>query len=158
MKCLCNHCSREIEFEEGREGETVSCLHCELDTVLYVIPATKNPVEEEAQKQKQEELQAQRYSAVIKAKLRIQNKRVCKRCEQEVSTSTLAGGYGMLPPMLLIAGVPTVLFAYYLGITLIVISLVLLIVFCFIEACPKCKSTDVVRIDTPAAERILGAQ
>jgi len=35
MKCLCNNCSGEILFEEGQEGQTVACLHCELDTVLY---------------------------------------------------------------------------------------------------------------------------
>ena len=35
MKCLCNNCSGEILFEMGQEGQTVACLHCELDTVLY---------------------------------------------------------------------------------------------------------------------------
>ncbi|MBT5704854.1 MAG: APC family permease [Verrucomicrobia bacterium] len=35
MKCLCNNCSGEIQFEEEREGQTVACLHCEMDTVLY---------------------------------------------------------------------------------------------------------------------------
>ena len=38
MKCLCHYCSGEIEFDEQREGETVACLHCELDTVLYKTP------------------------------------------------------------------------------------------------------------------------
>lgn len=35
-KCPCNNCSAKIEFETGHAGETVTCPHCQLETVLFV--------------------------------------------------------------------------------------------------------------------------
>jgi predicted nucleic acid-binding Zn-ribbon protein len=36
LKCVCNNCPGHIEFEESNAGQTVTCPHCGLETVLYV--------------------------------------------------------------------------------------------------------------------------
>ena len=145
MKCLCNHCSIEIEFDESQTGQLVACPACSLDTALYQSPQTKSPIEK----------QIQRHDALIEAKARKRNKRVCKRCEQEVFATTLGNSYVWAPSLILLLAIPTFIFFYKLSITLIVVSVVLLIVLCSVEACPKCSSTEVVKLDTPAAGRIL---
>ena len=49
MKCLCNHCSTPLEFEEDRVGQTADCPECGLDTTLYK-PAAAKPTESNADK------------------------------------------------------------------------------------------------------------
>jgi|DEB0MinimDraft_10_1074344.scaffolds.fasta_scaffold02881_2 hypothetical protein len=39
MRCLCNHCSTPIEFEDGIEGQEVVCPACEKQTILYDLEA-----------------------------------------------------------------------------------------------------------------------
>jgi hypothetical protein len=148
MKCLCNHCSGEIEFKEGYEGESVSCLHCELDTVLYLFPPVVHPDDlarfEEEKKQNEREQHESQIAAQQKSHLRF-----CNRCEGEIPAATLGYAFGWIPIMLFHIAVPTFFFSYYLSITLVVSAAVLLIVLFSIEACPKCKSTDVFKINTP---------
>ena len=36
MKCLCNHCSTPLEFEDSHVGESITCPECNLETVLYM--------------------------------------------------------------------------------------------------------------------------
>ena len=38
IRCRCNNCSGEIEFESRRVGETVACPHCNLETQLFASP------------------------------------------------------------------------------------------------------------------------
>lgn len=40
-KCACQMCNAHLEFETARAGETATCPHCNLDTILF-IPRT-NP-------------------------------------------------------------------------------------------------------------------
>ena len=42
-KCLCNHCSGNIEFDSEHAGQMVACPHCGLETKLYVpkVPFNK---------------------------------------------------------------------------------------------------------------------
>ena len=40
--CRCNLCSGEIEFEAARAGETITCPHCAMETVLY-LPGGSRP-------------------------------------------------------------------------------------------------------------------
>jgi len=35
VKCVCSNCPGHIEFEESNAGQTVTCPHCGLETVLY---------------------------------------------------------------------------------------------------------------------------
>ena len=35
-KCHCQHCNGHIEFETAQVGRTITCPHCELDTVLFI--------------------------------------------------------------------------------------------------------------------------
>jgi len=45
-KCVCNNCPGHIEFDESNAGQTVTCPHCGLETVLYVSqgkPSDKAP-------------------------------------------------------------------------------------------------------------------
>jgi hypothetical protein len=39
--CSCNHCSGKIEFESSHAGETVTCPHCAMETVLF---ASRKPI------------------------------------------------------------------------------------------------------------------
>jgi hypothetical protein len=41
VRCPCNHCDGKIEFERSQAGNTITCPHCELDTILHV-PASTN--------------------------------------------------------------------------------------------------------------------
>lgn len=41
VKCRCQHCNEPIEFEADHAGETVTCPHCTLDTLLF-IPAPQS--------------------------------------------------------------------------------------------------------------------
>jgi hypothetical protein len=43
VKCNCNACSGHIEFEERDAGQTVNCLHCGLETKLFIPYVTKVP-------------------------------------------------------------------------------------------------------------------
>lgn len=36
VTCLCNQCDQKIEFEAEHAGTTVTCPHCNTDTVLFV--------------------------------------------------------------------------------------------------------------------------
>src|ERR1035438_1411990 len=40
IKCPCRNCDGPLEFEASAAGQTVSCPHCEVDTLLY-IPGNK---------------------------------------------------------------------------------------------------------------------
>jgi len=42
-KCLCTVCSGHIAFDAGNSGETVTCPHCGMDTVLYLPRPTTIP-------------------------------------------------------------------------------------------------------------------
>jgi hypothetical protein len=37
-KCTCNVCSGYIEFDPARAGETLSCPHCKMETLLFLPP------------------------------------------------------------------------------------------------------------------------
>ena len=43
LKCHCNNCSGELEFEKTQIGTTVACPLCEMDTVLYWVEPTVGP-------------------------------------------------------------------------------------------------------------------
>lgn len=43
LKCHCNSCSGELEFEESQIGTTVACPLCEMDTLLYWVEPTVGP-------------------------------------------------------------------------------------------------------------------
>ena len=45
MKCLCNHCSITLEFEEEGVGQSIECPECNQETVLYEL---KEPEKDEA--------------------------------------------------------------------------------------------------------------
>jgi hypothetical protein len=36
MKCPCQNCNENIEFESEHAGQTASCPHCGMDTILFV--------------------------------------------------------------------------------------------------------------------------
>jgi hypothetical protein len=42
VKCPCNHCDILIEFPAEGIGQTITCPHCGMDTVLFQ-PNTANP-------------------------------------------------------------------------------------------------------------------
>jgi predicted nucleic acid-binding Zn-ribbon protein len=47
IKCVCNNCPGHIEFDDSSAGQTVTCPHCGVETVLYVPqgkPADKAPL------------------------------------------------------------------------------------------------------------------
>jgi DNA-directed RNA polymerase subunit RPC12/RpoP len=42
-KCSCNTCSGHIEFDAAHAGETVTCPHCGLETILFVPAVPLDP-------------------------------------------------------------------------------------------------------------------
>ena len=38
-KCVCNNCPGHIEFDDSSAGQTVTCPHCGVETVLYAAQA-----------------------------------------------------------------------------------------------------------------------
>lgn len=36
VKCVCNNCPGHIEFDESSAGQTVTCPHCGVETVLFI--------------------------------------------------------------------------------------------------------------------------
>jgi Zn finger protein HypA/HybF involved in hydrogenase expression len=45
LKCKCQHCDGFLLFDESRAGETVTCPHCQMETILFVPRATVPPVQ-----------------------------------------------------------------------------------------------------------------
>ncbi len=43
--CRCQHCDSGIEFETSGAGDTISCPHCKMDTLLFIPPASSRGVE-----------------------------------------------------------------------------------------------------------------
>ena len=43
VKCRCRHCNGHLEFEIEHKGETISCPHCGLETVLFVPGTVSKP-------------------------------------------------------------------------------------------------------------------
>ena len=41
--CLCQLCNGEITFESSRAGETVTCPHCNSETLLFIAPVLPPP-------------------------------------------------------------------------------------------------------------------
>src|SRR5215475_4250328 len=44
--CDCNFCGTSLRFEDSRSGQLVNCLHCGMETVLF-IPGLVAPYPEE---------------------------------------------------------------------------------------------------------------
>lgn len=47
VKCRCNNCSENIEFESADAGKRATCPHCGLDTLLYIQSQDPKPPKKE---------------------------------------------------------------------------------------------------------------
>ena len=43
LKCPCNNCDVNIEFPAAGLGQTITCPHCGLETLLFNPPAAAPP-------------------------------------------------------------------------------------------------------------------
>jgi hypothetical protein len=43
LKCNCNVCNEHLEFDDADAGKTITCPHCQMETVLYVPKVSARP-------------------------------------------------------------------------------------------------------------------
>jgi len=63
VKCKCQHCSQNLEFEASRAGETVPCPGCNMETLLF-IPRASMP-SSRLQKSNEEEYSSDKKNIAI---------------------------------------------------------------------------------------------
>jgi len=158
MKCLCNHCSQEIEFGSELVGKKIQCPECNLETLLYNKGETKHPDVIAQEERESRETARLKEAQEANEQRRREDHRVCKNCEKEVHFTNRAEVFAGSLVLAFLAACGLALFSFALSGAMVIVVVFLAVYFGATPVCPECKRPELVQLGTPAASRILGEQ